>query len=94
LEGLRKRVLEGECVYGMMIRQARDPGAPTIYAAAGYDFVFIDMEHGNYSMENVADLIRGAKSEGIAPVIRIPHLETHFISRVLWMQGQKESWCP
>jgi 2-keto-3-deoxy-L-rhamnonate aldolase RhmA len=81
--GLRKRILAGECVYGTMIRQARDPGAPSIYAAAGYDFVFIDMEHGNYSMETVADLIRGAKSAGIAPMIRVPHLETHFISRVL-----------
>ncbi|MEW6377149.1 MAG: aldolase/citrate lyase family protein [Thermodesulfobacteriota bacterium] len=80
---MRKRVLAGECVYGTMIRQARDPGAPVIYAAAGFDFVFIDMEHGNYSMETVADLIRGAKSAGIAPVIRVPHLETHFISRVL-----------
>lgn len=81
--GLRKRVLAGECVYGMMMRQARDPGAPVIFASAGYDFILIDMEHGNYSMETVADLIRGAKSAGIAPVIRIPHLETHFISRIL-----------
>jgi len=67
----------------MMIRQARDPGAPAIFAAAGYDFAFIDMEHGNYSMETVADLIRGAKSVGIATIIRVPHLETYFISRVL-----------
>ena len=81
--GLRERVLAGECVYGMMIRQARDPGAPSIFAAAGYDFVFIDMEHGNYSMETVADLIRGAKSAAIATVIRVPHLESFFISRVL-----------
>ena len=81
--GLRKRVLAGECVYGTMIRQARDPGAPAIFAAAGYDFAFIDMEHGNYSMETVADLIRGAKSVGIAPIIRVPHLETFFTSRVL-----------
>ena len=81
--GLRKKVLAGECVYGTMIRQARDPGAPSIFAAAGYDFVFIDMEHGNYNMETVAGLIRGAKSAGIAPVIRIPRLETFFISRVL-----------
>jgi 2-keto-3-deoxy-L-rhamnonate aldolase RhmA len=81
--GLRKRVLAGECVYGMMIRQARDPGAPGIFAAAGYDFVFIDMEHGNYSMETVADLIRGAKSVGMPSVIRVPRLETFFISRVL-----------
>lgn len=81
--GLRKRVLAGECVYGTMIRQARDPGAPVIFASVGYDFVLIDMEHGNYNMETIADLIRGAKSAGIAPVIRVPHLETFFISRVL-----------
>ncbi len=81
--GLRKRVLSGECVYGTMIRQARDPGAPVIFASAGYDFVLIDMEHGNYHMETVADLIRGAKSAGIAPIIRVPHLESFFISRVL-----------
>jgi 2-keto-3-deoxy-L-rhamnonate aldolase RhmA len=81
--GLRKRVLAGECVYGMMIRQARDPGAPALFAKAGYDFVFIDMEHGNYSMETVADLIGGARSAGIATIIRVPHLETFFISRVL-----------
>jgi len=81
--GLRKRVLAGECVYGTMIRQARDPGAPSIFAAAGYDFVFIDMEHGNYNMETVADLIRGAKSAGIGTIIRVPRLETFFISRVL-----------
>lgn len=81
--GLRKRVLAGECVYGTMIRQARDPGAPVIFASVGYDFVLIDMEHGNYNMETIADLIRGAKSAGIAPVIRVPHLESFFISRVL-----------
>jgi 2-keto-3-deoxy-L-rhamnonate aldolase RhmA len=81
--GLRRRVLAGECVYGTMIRQARDPGAPSIFAAAGYDFVFIDMEHGNYNMETVADLIRGAKSAGVATIIRVPRLETFFISRVL-----------
>ena len=81
--GLRKRVLAGECVYGTMIRQARDPGAPSIFAAAGYDFVFIDMEHGNYNMETAADLIRGAKSAGIATIVRVPRLETFFISRIL-----------
>src|SRR4030065_1146768 len=81
--GLRKKVLAGECFYGTMIRQARGAGAPVIFAAVGYDFVLIDMEHGNYSMETVADLIRGAKSCGIAPVIRIPHLESHFIARIL-----------
>jgi len=81
--GLRKKVLAGEYVYGMMIRQGRDSGTPAIFAAAGYDFVYIDMEHGNYSMETVADMIRGCKSVGLASIIRVPRLETFFISRVL-----------
>ncbi|OGP93751.1 MAG: hypothetical protein A2156_15615 [Deltaproteobacteria bacterium RBG_16_48_10] len=81
--GLRKKVLSGQCVYGTMIRMARDPGAPALYAGAGYDFVFIDMEHGSYNMETAADMIRGAKSAGIGTIIRVPRLETFFISRVL-----------
>ena len=44
--------------------RVKHPGVPAIYAAAGYDFVFIDMEHGNYSMETVADLIRGGEVSG------------------------------
>lgn len=86
--GLRKRILAGECVYGTMIRQARDPASLAIFAAAGYDYVFIDMEHGNYSIETVADLIRGAKSAGIATIVRVPHLESHFVSRVLDAGGE------
>ncbi|MBM4349228.1 MAG: aldolase [Deltaproteobacteria bacterium] len=86
--GLRKRILMGECVYGTMIRQARDPGSLSIFAAAGYDFVFIDMEHGNYSTETVANLIRGAKAAGISTIVRIPHLESHFVSRVLDAGGE------
>jgi 2-keto-3-deoxy-L-rhamnonate aldolase RhmA len=60
--GIRTKVLNGEVVYGMMVRQGRDPGATTLVGKAGFDFVFIDMEHGAYSLETVADLIRGAKS--------------------------------
>ncbi len=81
--GIRTRVLNGEVVYGMMVRQGRDPGVTTLVGQVGFDFVFIDMEHGPYSLETVADLIRGAKSVGCAPIIRVPGAERYFISRVL-----------
>jgi 2-keto-3-deoxy-L-rhamnonate aldolase RhmA len=80
---IRKRVLEGEVVYGTMVRQGRDPSVTTLVGQVGFDFVFIDMEHGAYGLESVADLIRGAKSVGCAPIIRVPSGERHFISRVL-----------
>jgi 2-keto-3-deoxy-L-rhamnonate aldolase RhmA len=81
--GIRTRVLNGEVVYGTMVRQGRDPGATTLVGKVGFDFVFIDMEHGAYSLETVADLIRGAKSVGCAPIIRVPAAKRYFISRVL-----------
>ena len=80
---IRTRVLNGEVVYGTMVRQGRDPGVTTLVGKACFDFVFIDMEHGAYSLETVADLIRGAKSVGCAPIIRVPAAERYFISRVL-----------
>jgi 4-hydroxy-2-oxoheptanedioate aldolase len=80
---IRARVLKGEVVYGMMVRHGRDPGVTTLVGKAGFDFVFLDMEHGPYSLETVSDLIRGAKSVGCAPVIRVPAAERYFISRVL-----------
>ena len=80
---IRARVLNGEVVYGMMVRQGRNPGVTTLVGKAGFDFVFIDMEHGAYSLETVADLIRGAKSVACAPIIRVPSAERYFISRVL-----------
>jgi len=80
---IRTRVLKGEVLYGTMIRQGRDPGVTTLVGQVGFDFVFIDMEHGPYSLETVADLIRGARSTGCAPIIRVPGIERYFISRVL-----------
>jgi len=80
---IRTRILEDEVVYGTMIRQGRDPGVTTLMGQVGFDFVFIDMEHGAYSIETVADLIRGAKSVGCSTIIRVPSAERYFISRVL-----------
>jgi len=80
---LRKKLLAGAKLHGTMIRLARDPGALALYASAGYDFVLVDMEHGSYGMETIADLIRGGKGAGIGIVVRVPRLETFFISRVL-----------
>src|SRR5690349_21448986 len=37
---------------------------------AGYDFVFIDMEHTAYSFETVSDMCEMARAVGLIPVIR------------------------
>ena len=42
------------------------------YAAiAGYDFIWMDMEHDLYTLENVKHMVRAAKAAGIIPVMRV-----------------------
>ena len=54
-----------------------------LYAAAGFDFVFIDMEHSAFGLETVADMIAMARIAGIVPIVRVPQAEYAFVARVL-----------
>ena len=46
---LRQKLGEGKPAYGTMIQDVRSPTVVQIMAQAGFDFLFIDMEHGPYS---------------------------------------------
>jgi 2-dehydro-3-deoxyglucarate aldolase/4-hydroxy-2-oxoheptanedioate aldolase len=74
---------EGKRVYGSEVSRLRSPEVPQLYAAAGLDFVFIDMEHTAFNLETVADMIRSARAAGIVPLVRVPQAEYVWVARVL-----------
>ena len=79
-----KRALKrGETVVGTMISEVRNSSIAQIMKVDGFDFFFIDMEHGSFSMETVADIIMAARLADIAPFIRVPDLEYFLLSRPL-----------
>lgn len=80
---IREKLNKGETVLGTMIQELRSPAVPILFANAGFDFVFIDMEHGAHNMETVADMIKTARFAGITPFVRVPDLQYHFIARCL-----------
>lgn len=80
---IRQRLAKGEQVWGTMSRFVRDPGIANIIKNAGYDFMFVDMEHSVYSFETVADIIRTARAYGIAPIVRPPARQAFYITRLL-----------
>jgi 2-keto-3-deoxy-L-rhamnonate aldolase RhmA len=51
--------------------------------AAGVDFVVIDMEHGSYSISDVADIIGWFKDTSVEPFVRVPELKYYHIARAL-----------
>ncbi len=80
---VREKLAAGKTVYGTMMQELRSPAVPILFANAGYDFVFIDMEHGAHDMETVADMIKVCRGVGITPFVRVPDLQYHFIARCL-----------
>lgn len=80
---LRKSLNNGRIVIGTMLQELRSPAVPMLLADIGFDFIFIDMEHGAFNMETVADLLKITRLSGITPLVRVPNLEYHLIARCL-----------
>ncbi len=62
---------------------ARTADVPAIAAAAGYDAVYVDLEHTSTSLETAGMLCASALGAGIAGLVRVPSHEPSLIARVL-----------
>jgi 2-keto-3-deoxy-L-rhamnonate aldolase RhmA len=80
---IKDALLNGRAVIGTMIVQVREPAIVQLLAEFGLDYMFIDMEHGPYSIETAADLIQVARLAGITPLVRVGETQYHLYSRVL-----------
>ncbi len=80
---MRKTLSEGKVVIGTMLQELRSPAIPLVLSDIGFDFLFIDMEHGAHTMETAADLIKITRLSGMTPLVRVPDLQYHFIARCL-----------
>ena len=56
----RERLAKGDSVFGSMLQAYRSPEVARTFAAAGFDYVFIDMEHSAYDLETVQDMIHAS----------------------------------
>jgi 2-dehydro-3-deoxyglucarate aldolase/4-hydroxy-2-oxoheptanedioate aldolase len=79
----RERLAKGETVFGCGLQAYRSPEIVRTFAAAGFDYVFIDMEHGTFDLETVHDMIRAALDSGITPIVRVGELLYSLVARLL-----------
>jgi 2-keto-3-deoxy-L-rhamnonate aldolase RhmA len=80
---LRKKLEEGQPVYGTMIQAVRLPALGQIMGLAGCDFLFFDMEHGPFNIETIADMVQMTRLAGVVPLVRVPNDEYHLMVRPL-----------
>src|SRR6187402_1576817 len=79
---LKQRLAKGESVFGCWV----DTGSTTvieILGHAGFDFVVIDLEHGQGDIASATDMIRAAQVTDMTAVIRVPSNDPIFLKRIL-----------
>lgn len=79
----RDRLDAGEVALGLGIRLARTVDIALAARTSGYDWLFIDMEHGTMSVDDAAQLSVAAQTAGVTPIVRVPGFEHHHATRVL-----------
>ena len=85
---LRQRVTSGETVLGSMVFEFFVPGVAQCLRHAGAEYVIYDMEHAGLGLETLKMLAASARGVGIAPMVRVPRGEYHFIARALDVGAQ------
>jgi 2-keto-3-deoxy-L-rhamnonate aldolase RhmA len=66
----RQRLARGELALGFGVHHLRGAAVGMLAASAGYDWLFIDMEHGAMSVDDAAQISIAALGQGITPVVR------------------------
>lgn len=77
------RLADGGTAYGLMAFEFFTPGLMAVLAAAGADFVVLDMEHSGIGIETIRQQIAAARGLDIAPLVRVPGCHYHLIAPVL-----------
>lgn len=75
----------GKTPVGHMLMEFGTRGMAQLLEAADLDFVLIDTEHSPFGVAEISNLVAWFKSTTIAPFVRIPQIEYHFIARTLDM---------
>jgi 2-keto-3-deoxy-L-rhamnonate aldolase RhmA len=84
IRNITKEKLEsGDLAIGVGIRQARTVDIAKAMKTAGFDWLFIDMEHNSMDIDMAVQISVAAQEVGITPLVRVPGFQHFHASRVL-----------
>jgi 2-keto-3-deoxy-L-rhamnonate aldolase RhmA len=80
---LRSRLARGGTAFGTMLFEFNTLGVPRILAAAGADFVLIDLEHTGWGIEGIRPLLAAGAAQDLEMLVRVQGAARHLISPAL-----------
>lgn len=80
---LVRKLVAGDSALCLAVRVMRLPHIAHMAKAAGFDALYVDMEHSMVGIETTSNLCIAAWDIGVAPLVRVPSHDAHTVSRVL-----------
>jgi 4-hydroxy-2-oxoheptanedioate aldolase len=81
--GMKDKLAAGQVVASMTVRFARSIEIAQIAATAGFDTLYVDLEHNTLSIDACCQICIAAQQIGITPLVRVPANTAEYICRVL-----------
>src|ERR1700752_2626711 len=81
LNGVKLAIADGRVALGIGV-QTNSPDMVEMAAAAGFDFVYLDLEHGSFGFDSAIHFIRAAEASDTTPLVRVPDQTPSFIMPV------------
>src|SRR4051812_49832007 len=80
---VKEKLARGEVVSSMTVRLVRSIEIARIARTAGFDMLYIDLEHSPLSLDATSQICMAALDLGLMPAVRVPANTPDYISRVL-----------
>jgi 4-hydroxy-2-oxoheptanedioate aldolase len=78
---MKEKLARGEVVSSITVRLVRGIEIARIAKTAGFDSLYVDLEHSSFSLETTGQICMAALAAGITPLVRVPSVAA--VSRVL-----------
>lgn len=80
---VKEKLARNEVVASMTIRLTRGVEIVRMAKTAGFDMIYIDLEHSTMTLDATGQICLAALSAGVAPMVRVPANTPEYIQRVL-----------
>jgi 2-keto-3-deoxy-L-rhamnonate aldolase RhmA len=80
---VKEKLARGEVASSMTVRLVRGIEIARIAKTAGFDSLYVDLEHSSLTLDATGQICMAALEMGLAPFVRVPAHTPEYVSRVL-----------
>lgn len=80
---VKEKLAQDRVVASMTVRLTRSVEIARLAKSAGFDMIYIDLEHSTLTLDATGQICMAALSAGITPMVRVPANTPEYIQRVL-----------